>query len=121
MKKFWIFLVILLIILVGFISWFIKGLNTAVILDENVKQAWAQVENQLQRRNDLIPNLVNTVKGYMEHEKEVLVKITELRSRWTTAKTQEEKIKTANEMTAVLSKLLLVVERYPELKANQNF
>lgn len=121
MRKGWIVLIVIagIIFLAG--AWFIKGLNTAVRLDENVNQAWAQVETQLQRRNDLVPNLVNTVKGYMEHEKEVFTKVTELRSQWAKAETIKEKIATANQLTAALSRLLLVAENYPELKANQNF
>lgn len=121
MKKIWIVLGVILFVIILSIGWFIRGLNTVVMLDENVNQAWAQVENQLQRRADLIPNLVNTVKGYASHEKQLLTKITELRSQWGKATSREEKIKNANQLGAALSKLLLVVERYPDLKANQNF
>lgn len=121
MKKVWIVLIIIGVVVLGLTGWFIKGLNTAVILDENVTQAWSQVENQLQRRNDLIPNLVNTVKGYMIHERATFIKITELRSQWARAKTTEEKIQTANQITDALSRLLLVAENYPQLKASQNF
>jgi LemA protein len=121
MKKIWIVLIVIGLVVLMFGGWFIKGLNNAVILDENVNQSWAQVENQLQRRNDLIPNLVNTVKGYMTHERETFTKITELRSQWAKAATTQEKIATANELGGVLSRLLLVAENYPELKANQNF
>lgn len=103
------------------LAWFVHGLNQVVILHENVSASWAQVENQLQRRNDLIPNLVNTVKGYMTHERELLTDITELRSQWGQAKTAEDKIAAAQGMGAALGRLLLVVERYPDLKANQNF
>lgn len=117
--------VIILVAVIAFVlmlgGWFIRGLNYVVILDENVNQAWSQVENQLQRRNDLIPNLVNTVKGYAGHEKELFTRITELRSRWATAASRDEKIAAAREMGGVLSRLLLVVENYPDLKANQNF
>lgn len=121
MKGIGIFLIVLVVVALIGAGWFIKGLNTAVALDENVNQAWAQVDNQLQRRNDLIPNLVNTVKGYMTHEREVFTEITELRSQWAKAATAQEKIDTANQMTNALSRLLLVVENYPELKANENF
>jgi len=79
------------------------------------------VENQLQRRNDLVPNLVNTVKGYAAHEKEVFTRVTELRSQWGKAATQAEKIEVANQMSSAISRLLLVAENYPDLKANQNF
>lgn len=121
MRKGWIGLFIVLVFIFVLGGWFIKGLNKVVILDEKVNQHWAQVENQLQRRNDLIPNLVNTVKGYMTHEKEVLTRITELRSQWAKATTPEEKIKIASQMSGLLSRLMVVVEKYPDLKANQNF
>lgn len=121
MKKVWIVLIVIGVVLLMFAGWFIRGLNTPVLLDEQVNSAWAQVENQLQRRNDLIPNLVNTVKGYMVHERETFTRITELRSQWGKAQTRGEKIDTANKITNALSRLLLVVENYPELKANQNF
>lgn len=117
--------VLILIIVIGVFlmlgGWLIGGLNRVVILDENLKQGWAQVENQLQRRNDLIPNLVNTVKGYAAHEKGLFTKITELRSQWGKAATRGEKIATAKEVSGVLSRLLLVAENYPNLKANENF
>ncbi|MFH1847866.1 MAG: LemA family protein [Candidatus Omnitrophota bacterium] len=121
MKKLLIALAIVAVLLIGGISWYISGLNYVVILDENVKSSWAQVDNQLQRRNDLIPNLVNTVKGYAAHEEKVFTEVTKLRSQWGKAQTPGQKIETANQMTAALSKLLLVVEKYPDLKANQNF
>ena len=90
-------------------------------MDEGVKAAWAQVENQLQRRYDLIPNLVETVKGYAAHEKEVFLRVTEARSKVAGATTIGDKIQANNGLSAALSRLLLVVERYPELKANTNF
>ena len=100
----------------------IKGTyNSLVTLDEGVKAAWAQVENQLQRRFDLIPNYVETVKGYAKHEKELFVKVTEARSKVGGAANIPDKIKANNQLSGALSRLMLVVERYPELKANQNF
>lgn len=121
MKKVWIILAVVLGVLLMAGSWFIGGLNRVVVMDENVNQAWAQVENQLQRRADLIPNLVSTVKGYMTHERELLTKVTELRSQWGKATTRAEKVEAANGMGNVLSRLLLVSENYPQLQANQNF
>lgn len=121
MKKGVLILIIAIVLLLGLGGWFIGGLNRVVILDENVNQGWAQVENQLQRRNDLIPNLVNTVKGYASHEEGIFIKVTELRSQWGKAATRGEKIATAKEMGGVLSRLLLVAENYPDLKANENF
>jgi LemA protein len=79
------------------------------------------VENQLQRRNDLIPNLVNTVKGYAAHEKTVFEEVTNARSQWGKASTVEEKVKAAGAIDAALARLLLVVENYPNLKADQTF
>ena len=95
--------------------------NTLVSLDEGVKEAWAQVETQLQRRYDLIPNYVETVKGYAKQEKDVFIKVTEARSRVGQAQTIPDKIEANNALTSALSRLLVVVERYPELKSNQNF
>ena len=116
-------LILGIIVLFGlFIFSSIKGTyNSLVTLDEGVKAAWAQVENQLQRRYDLIPNYVETVKGYAKHEKELFVKVTEARSKVGGAANIPDKIKANNQLSGALSRLMLVVERYPELKANQNF
>src|SRR5262245_23324096 len=105
-------LVLAAIVLVG---WFISVGNRLVGLDESVKTQWSQVETVLQRRFDLIPNLVNTVKGYAAHEKEVLERVTELRSQWGAAKTVGDKARAASELEGALSRLLLVAENYPEL------
>lgn len=121
MKNIWVIVGIVLLVVFIVAAWLIGGLNHAVKLDENVNSAWAQVENQLQRRNDLIPNLVMTVKGYAGHERELLMNITELRSRWASADSVESKIENANQMSSAISRLLLVAENYPDLKANQNF
>jgi LemA protein len=113
-------IVVVVILLIFFLS--IKGTyNSLVRLDEGIKGAWAQVENQLQRRYDLIPNYVETVKGYARFEKDVLLKVTEARARVGGAGSVKEKIDANNELTSALSRLLVVVERYPDLKANQNF
>lgn len=119
-----VLLVILGIILISAIGLYsmVKGTyNELVTLDEGVKGKWAQVENQLQRRYDLVPNLVATVKGYAEHEKEVFIEVTEARSRVGSAGSVPEKMEANNQLAGALSRLLLVVERYPDLKANQNF
>ena len=100
---------------------FVTKYNKMVTLDEGVKTAWAQVENQLQRRMDLIPNYVETVKGYARHEREVFIEVTEARAKVAGSVTPSQQIKSNSELTAALSRLLLVVERYPDLKANQNF
>jgi LemA protein len=95
--------------------------NTFVKQEETVKAQWAEVENQLQRRNDLIPNLVETVKGYAQHEESVYKDIADARSRLLAAKTPEETIGAANQQTSALGRLLAVVENYPQLKANEQF
>jgi LemA protein len=101
---------------------FLQGTyNSLVSLDEQVKTSWAQVQNQLQRRFDLIPNLVETVKGYARHEREVLTEVTNARAKVGGAGTISSQIEANNELSGALSRLLVVVERYPDLKANQNF
>ncbi|HNS32200.1 MAG TPA: LemA family protein [bacterium] len=95
--------------------------NRLVLLNQQVEESWAQVDNVLQRRNDLVPNLVETVKGYAKHEKELFVEITEARSRWAGAKTLQEKETAADALSGVLGKLMVVVENYPQLKASENF
>lgn len=104
-----------------FAGWMMGYYNKFVNMDEGIKNAWAQVENQLQRRSDLIPNLVNTVKGYASHEKEVFTKVADARAKLAGAKNPTDKIEAANEMTSALSRLLVVVEQYPQLKADQSF
>ena len=95
--------------------------NRFVGQEEAIKQQWAQVENQLQRRNDLIPNLVETVKGYATHEESVFKEIADSRSKLLAAKSPEETIAAANQQTTALGRLLAVVENYPNLKANEQF
>lgn len=106
------------------------GYNSMVKLDEKVSSQWAQVENVYQRRADLIPNLVNTVKGYANFEKDVLTSVTEARAKATSVNVDPSKLtpesiqqfqQAQGQLTSALSKLLVVVEKYPDLKANQNF
>jgi len=121
-KKTLIIVAIIVVVLAGILYSFFKGTyNRFVSLDEGVKSSWAQVENQLQRRYDLIPNLVETVKGFAKQEQEVLVAVTNARARVGGATTVPDKIGANNELTSALSRLLVVVERYPELKSNENF
>jgi len=114
---------LLAIVVVG-IMMFI-GINNRIIdLDETAIQSWANVETVLQRRYDLIPNLVNTVKGYASHEKDLLEEVTRLRSQWSQAKAagdSDQSAKTAGMLESALGRLMVVVEKYPDLKANQNF
>src|SRR6059058_6206742 len=95
--------------------------NRFVSQEEAIKAQWAQVQNQLQRRNDLIPNLVQTVKGYAQHEEAVYKDIADARSRLLAAKSPEETIAAANQQTTALGRLLAVVENYPQLKSNEQF
>ena len=97
------------------------GYNQLVSQSEASDAAWSEVQNQLQRRNDLIPNLVNTVKGFAAQEQNVLVKVTEARSRVAGAGTPAETMAASNELSGALSRLLVVVEKYPELKSDKNF
>jgi LemA protein len=110
-------------LLLGFVALSLSGCsyNKFVGQEEAVKAQWAQVENQLQRRNDLIPNLVETVKGYATHEESVFKEIADSRSRLLAAKSPEESIAAANQQTSALGRLLAVVENYPNLKANEQF
>jgi LemA protein len=95
--------------------------NRFVSQEEAIKTQWAQVENQLQRRNDLIPNLVETVKGYAAHEEGIFKEIADSRAKLLAAKSPEETIQAANQQTTALGRLLAVVENYPNLKANEQF
>jgi LemA protein len=95
--------------------------NKFVGQEEAVKAQWAQVENQLQRRNDLIPNLVETVKGYAQHEEGVFKEIADARSRLLAAKSPEETIAAANQQTSALGRLLAIAENYPQIRANEQF
>jgi len=112
---------IILIIVVALIFIVIGLYNSLVSLRQRVKNAWSQIDVQLQRRFDLIPNLIETVKGYMEHEKEVLTKVAELRTAWANAGSVKEKSTLDTELSGALKTIMAVSENYPDLKANQNF
>ncbi len=121
MQKKWIIIGVILLVLIAFGGSCVGKYNQLMTLNESVTTAWAQVENVLQRRNDLIPNLVNTVKGYAAQEQKVFIDVTEARAKVGGATTIPEKVDANNQLTAALGRLLLVVERYPDLKSNQNF
>src|SRR5208337_1171721 len=121
MKTGLIVLAVVLLLVLGLYAYITGTYNSLVSLNQEVKAAWAQVENQLQRRMDLIPNYVETVKGYAKHEREVFIEVTKARSRVAGATTPSQKIEGNNQLTAALGRLLVVVERYPNLKANENF
>ena len=112
---------ILVLLVAGVVSWVVGGYNKAVSLDEGVKGQWAQVENQLKRRYDLIPNLIETVKGYATHEKELFENIAQARTKYFQQQSIKGKIEASKGMERMLSKLLLLREQYPQLKANENF
>jgi len=112
--------VVVLVVLI-LIVWGIGSYNNLVTMQEQVKNSWAQVETVLQRRYDLIPNLVNTVKGYAKQEQTVFTEVARLRSQWAGAKTSAEQAQAANQLEGALGRLMVIVESYPELKSNQNF
>ena len=116
-------IVVGVILLVGVmtVSWFRTGFNNVVAMDENVTGQWAQVENQLKRRYDLIPNLIETVKGYAKHEKELFENIANARTKYFQAGSVKDKLQASGQLEGFLSRLLVLREAYPELKANQNF
>lgn len=128
MKKVTIIILVAVVAIIAF--WAISGYNSLVSMDENVSNQWANVETQYQRRADLIPNLVNTVKGYAAHEKETLEGVIAARSQATQIKVAPtdltpEKLaeyqKAQGQLATALGKLLAITENYPDLKANQNF
>lgn len=106
------------------VVWFIATYNSLVAADQDVNAKWSQVENQYQRRYDLVPQLVETVKGYATHEKEVFEEVTRARSQWASAKSTgnaEQQVNATAELESSISRLLLVAENYPTLKASENF
>jgi len=116
----WI-LIILVIIVLFFVFVFFGYYNRIIRLENRIDNSWAQIDVQLRRRADLIPNLMETVKGYMKHEREVLENVTKARSALMSAKTPQENINADNMLTGALKTLFAVAENYPNLKANENF
>ena len=114
-------IIAIVVILVVLIIAVIAMYNSLVTLRQRVKNAWSQIDVQLKRRFDLIPNLQETVKGYMTHESEVFSKIAELRSSWATAETVAQKADISNQLTEALKTIMAISENYPDLKASQNF
>ena len=113
----WIAIIVVILI----VLWIIFAYNGLIRKKMKTENAWGQIDVQLQRRFDLIPNLVNCVKGYMQHEEDVLTKVTELRTSWANAKGPDEKINLDNQLNGALKTIMAVSENYPDLKANQNF
>jgi LemA protein len=126
-----IVLALIIVFILVLVSYVVSKYNTIIVRDEAVKNAWSQVENQYKRRYDLIPNLVETVKGYAEHERETFIAVTEARAKVGQLNITPELInnpqafsqfqKAQDGLSGVLSRLMVVLERYPELKANENF
>lgn len=130
MKKKFIPIIIVLAIVVILIAWAVKAYNGLVVKDEACSQQWSKVESQYQRRMDLIPNLVNTVKGYASHEEATLLKVIEARNQASQVKVDAENMtqeqlnefqKSQENLSSAIRGLNIVVEQYPDLKANQNF
>lgn len=130
MKKSYIVLAIIIIIAIGIFAWFQGSYNQMVTKSENIASQWSNVENQYQRRSDLIPNLVSTVKGYTEHEQNTLTQVVEARAKATQMqinfdqldeKTLQKFNNMQGELSSALSRLMAISEQYPNLKANENF
>jgi len=114
-------LVFLLLLGLGIFRWYIGGYNRAVNLEQGAEKAWADIDAALQRRLDLVPNLIETVKGYAAHEKELFENIAKSREKYFQAGNRAGKIEATNELSGFLSRLLMLQENYPQLKANENF
>lgn len=110
---------VIVIVIVSLFGMYISGFNAAQAKDENVSRLAGDIQAQLQRRYDLIPNLVNSVRGYMQFEREVLEQVTQLRTDWQRAPTVNERIELSNQIEQALSKLILTYEAYPDLKSDQ--
>ena len=113
--------IIILLIIIGIVVYFVSIYNSLVNLRNRVKNAWSQIDVQLKRRTDLIPNLVETVKGYAAHEKSVFENVTKARASLMNAQTPQENAEANNMLTGALKSLFAVAENYPDLKASQNF
>ena len=114
-------LVVILIIGLGILGWYISGYNRAVNLEQGTENAWANIDATLQRRLDLVPNLVETVKGYASHEQELFENIAKSREKYFQADSRAGKIEASNELSGFLSRLLMLQENYPQLRASDNF
>lgn len=109
------------VVVLGLVGWLASSYNTLVKFRNMVQNSWAQIDVQLKRRFDLVPNLVETVKGYASHEKEVLEKVTQARSMIQNSQSLEQRQQAENALTGTLRSLFAVAEAYPQLQANQNF
>ena len=116
-----VWLIVVIVIIVLILLWFFATYNSLIALRNRVADQWSQIDVQLKRRADLIPNLVETIKGYAKHEKGTLEDVVKARNTFVSAKSPEEEMKASGELTQALSKLMMLTESYPELKANENF
>ena len=116
-----VWLIIIIVIVIFVLLWIMSTYNSLVSLRNKVRDQLAQIDVTLKRRFDLIPNLVETVKGYAKHEKDTLEEVVKARNAYTTAETTEDQLKADGELTRGISKLFALAEQYPELKANENF
>ena len=121
MDLIWIIVIIALVVILGIILWILSYFNRIIKSENRIDNSWAQIDVQLKRRADLIPNLMETVKGYMKHERETLESVTKARAGIMNAKTPQDSIIADNQLTGALKTLFAVAESYPDLKANQNF
>ena len=122
--KAWVGLIVIVVVVLiglGILGWYISGYNRAVNLEQGTENAWANIDAALQRRLDLVPNLVETVKGYASHEKELFENIAKSREKYFQADSRAGKIEASNELTGFLSRLLMLQENYPQLRASDNF
>lgn len=117
-KKTWVIVIVVLLVIAGYL---VSSYNGFVSMNEKVTNSWAQIDNQLQRRYDLIPNLVETVKGIAQQEKDVFGAIADARSRYAGATTPEAKAQAANQVESALARLLVITENYPQLRSSEAF
>jgi LemA protein len=121
MKALWIVLAVVVVLVLISASSFVRVRNQIVTQKETINAAWAQVDNVMQRRADLIPNLVETVKGYAKHEQGAIQAVAQARAAFAGARTPQDRIQANSQLDGALSRLLVVVENYPNLKADQQF
>ncbi|MEM5835157.1 MAG: LemA family protein [Candidatus Aenigmatarchaeota archaeon] len=113
--------IVITLIIISIVIWFVTIYNSLIRLRNNINKAWSNIDVILKQRNDELPKLLETCKGYMKYEKELLEKLTELRTRWNLSNTLKEKAKISDEISTALKTLFAVAENYPDLKANKNF
>ena len=119
--KKWVIIGIIAIVIIGIIGWIIGSYNTLISLDQGTQSQWSKVNAAYQKRYDLIPNLVNVVKGYTQYESSILENITALRTQWMNAQTVDEKMQTSNQLEGALKTIFATSESYPNLKADTQF